>query len=216
MSVLDWSEAWAALIPLVVLIFNYPKDKYLRPVVYYIIAAFILNVLCDMTPAFYNYMPFFLRNNNFLYNIHSVCRLFLFIWFFNSIDIHKNIVLQKIIAAGLAIIILSNFIFIDSFFTISSKTFALESFVLLCYCIHYFFWKLQSDVTERFFDAPLIIITGLAVYEAVCFFIFLFYDVLMDKYRSFAVNIWNAHNVMYIIFCLFIARAFYGSKTEAA
>ena len=112
------------------------------------------------------------------------------------------------------ILVLCNFIFVDSFFAFSSRTFTLESFVLLCYCVNYFFKKLRSDEPDDDFDAPLIIVTGLCIYEAVCFFIFLFYDTLNETYKDFAVDIWNVHNIMYIIFCLFIARAFYGGRKK--
>jgi hypothetical protein len=83
--------------------------------------------------------------------------------------------------------------------------------VLIIFCVLYFLRKLKSDEISSSFDASLYIVTGLAVYEAVCFPIFLFYDMLIEKTKGYAVDIWNVHNIAYIVFCLFIARAFYGS-----
>ena len=62
------------------------------------------------------------------------------------------------------------------------------------------------------FDAALYIITGLAVYEAVCFPMFLFYNTLISSNELYAAQVWNiVQNIAYIVFCILIARAFYGS-----
>ena len=55
------------------------------------------------------------------------------------------------------------------------------------------------------------IVTGLCVYVVVNFFVFLFYLPLLDVDFRLSVNMWNVHNIAFIIFCVFIAKGFYGT-----
>jgi hypothetical protein len=41
--------------------------------------------------------------------------------------------------------------------------------------------------------------------------VFLFYTPMLSVDVTLAVDIWNVHNIAFIIFCLFITRAFYGT-----
>jgi hypothetical protein len=202
-AALRWSEVWATLIP--VFIWWFKKPKALIPVKTYLSVALGLNILIDL--AYYE----ILKNNNFLYNISSICRLFLFMWFFSLINIPLDYKKRNLFFLGAVFIILFNFIFLDSFVNFSSKMFTLEGIVLICYCISYFLKKLKSDEIVAEFDAPLYIVTGLAIYEAVCFPIFLFFNTLSEQTADFAIDIWSVHNIAYIVFCFFIARAFYGT-----
>ncbi len=92
----------------------------------------------------------------------------------------------------------------------SSNIFTLEGIVLIIFCVLYFLKKLRSDEISSGFDTSLYIVIGLSIYEAVCFPVFLFYNTLINQNNDYAVNVWNVHNIAYIVFCLFIARSFYG------
>ena len=74
---------------------------------------------------------------------------------------------------------------------------------------------MRSDEITNEFDASLFVVTGLAIYEVVSFPIFLFYKTLMETTKNYAVTIWDVHNLTYIVFCLFIAKAFYGTAQRA-
>lgn len=201
------------LIPLVIYFIKRPKEHYIKPVFLYLIVALILNIICDVIRDTYYSAPKFIVAINYnlpFYNIHSILRLFLFVSFFHEIKIPLKKNLRKIIPFIILIAILLNFTFFDSFTSFSSKLFTIESILLIIYCISYFFILLRKDDVNSKFDSSLIIATGLAVYEAVCFPIFLFYDTLVKKFEDYAIDVWDVHNIMYIILCLFIARAFYG------
>ncbi len=205
-TILDWSEVWATLLPILVYLIKRPAQATLTPVIFYLLIAIVLNVLIDLA-----YFKIF-TNNGFLYNILSICRLFIFIWFFTLLNIPSIKRNRKSIFFIVAIFISIIFLFFDPFIEYSSKVFTLEAIVLLIFCITYFLSMLRSNKASAEFDAVLIIITGLAVYEAVCFFIFLFYDLLSKEEENFAVKIWDVHNIAYIVFCLFIVQAFYGRR----
>jgi len=175
--------------------------------------AFLLNLLIDVPWKFYYKVPVvqsILGYNNFFYNLHSVIRMFFLMWFFAKLRIttkYRSRLLLYLLAACFII----TFIFLEPIDTFSSQTFTLEGIVLIILCILYFLKRLRSDEVITSFDASLYIVTGLAIYEAVCFPIFLFYDMLMEKTEDYAVSIWDVHNIAYIVFCLFIARALYGN-----
>ena len=204
-KILDYSEVWATIFPILIWCIKKPKQDFLVPVKIYLLLAVILNILIDLA-----YFEIF-TDNNFLYNITSIFRLFSFMWFFALFNIPSDKKIQFALFFIAASLITINFIFIDLFKSFSSKTFTLEGIMLIIFCVLYFLRKLKSDEISSSFDASLYIVTGLAVYEAVCFPIFLFYDMLIEKTKGYAVDIWNVHNIAYIVFCLFIARAFYGS-----
>ena len=72
--ILDWSEVWALLIPLFVLIGNTKQPTFLKPVIIYLLLALPINLIGDITADFKKYFPSWLQSNTPLYNIHSVVR----------------------------------------------------------------------------------------------------------------------------------------------
>ena len=203
------SEVWATFIPMLILIFKKDEHRPLKPVIIYFHVAFILNIIIDIAGfKIYN-------NNNFVYNILSIVRLYYFIWFFKTLQVPFNVLWHYFLIAFTALLFILNFIYYEPFKDFSSRTFSLEGIVLIVLCILYFFKKIKSDEVTFEFDTSLVIITGLAIYEVVCFPIFLFYKTLTETTKDYAVNIWDIHNLAYIVFCLFIAKAFYGPAKHA-
>ena len=85
--------------------------------------------------------------------------------------------------------------------------------MLLFYCLEYYLYKLQDDNFEIKKQPDFWIVTGLSIYVVFNFPYFLFYKYLLDiKEEKFVVQMWNFHNVTFIIFCIFIAKAFYTSR----
>src|SRR5687768_12541943 len=85
-QILNWSEVWALLIPLAVLLIHRKQPCYLKPVRIFVIVALLINLFIDIIANFKKPIGItkedFLWNNNFLYNIGSVVRFYLFAWFF--------------------------------------------------------------------------------------------------------------------------------------
>jgi hypothetical protein len=195
-------------VPLLILLFKKRTESFLLPVEIYLFIILILNIW--ITLAYFD----IIQNNHFIYSLVAFCRLICFTWFFALLHIWTNRKIIWLLFLGAIILIVFNFIFFEDFFTsFSSNSFSLEGIILLIFCIRYFLKKLRSDEITTEFDAALYVVMGLAIYEAVCFPMFLTYQTLIDKNDVYAANIWNiVHNVVYIVFCLFIARAFYGSS----
>jgi hypothetical protein len=108
-----------------------------------------------------------------------------------------------------------NFSFFENFYevdTISSRLFAVESGLLLFYCLQYYLFKLQAeDVVEKR-GPDYWVVMGLSIYVVFNFFYFLFYKTLIEGgYGKFVAHMWNYHNLTFIILCIFIAKAFHAS-----
>jgi hypothetical protein len=209
-KILSWTEVWATLLPLFSWIIKKPKQKTTIPVKVYLIITIVLNFWADL--AYFDVI----KNNHFLYSINSICRLFFFLWFFASLNIpnKKNPFIVFVISM---VLIVGNFSFHENFFTsFSSNVFALEGIVLIIFCVLYFLKKLKSDEVSAKFDSALYIVMGLAIYEAVCFPVFLFYRTLIENNGSYAALLWDiVHNISYFVFCLLITRAFYGDTRRS-
>jgi hypothetical protein len=209
-SILDWSEVWAPLIPLYIFIFKRPKDNFLGIIAGYLLTAICINAVIDVSWLYNSRMPLILKNNNFLYNINSLCRIIFFTLLFrNPIKIFP----KKYFDIFLFAYLLFYFFYLrydDNFFTLNSLLHSTESICLLVFSIIYFIRLINSDKILLAFDPYLLIVSGLSIYESVNFFVFLFYQYLSANSKNFAHYLWDVHNVIFIIFCLLIAKAFYG------
>lgn len=217
--ILAWSEVWALLIPLTILVWKKDRTPYLRPVRIYLWVTLVLNIGIDLISNFKKEWGLkqgdFFWNNNFIYNIHSVFRFLMFAWFFNLLRQRFMHRVKIIIAFAFLAFVLVNFIFFENFIPrnmeiFSSRLLSTEAALLLFYCLQYFIYLMIEDKTtgvsrQRGFW----VVTGLSIYVAVNFFIFLFYSYLSDVKRGFATNIWDVHNIVFILLCILIAKQFY-------
>ena len=217
-TALDTSEVWALLIPLSFLSFKKIKKDQVREIITYLWVALVLNiiiVIISYLPDFTDTkkLPFLLQNNTIEYNIHSVVRVLAFTLFFMRISNDKRNLQKKILLGIFLLLTIINFLFFESPVDLfSSRLFTLEAIVLLFFCIYYYLSAIAQERTEKISSQPAFwIITGLSIYEAVNFFIFLLFTYLVKNYTVFAQHIWNFHNISFIILCIFITKGFYES-----
>lgn len=211
-NLLIWSEVWALLIPLC---FIFPVRKqifFLKPVCYYIIIALLLNLVANIISnqrAIGIQLPW--HSNTMIYNLHSFIRFVCFAGFFILLKQKYYVHIKKMIPYLYAIILLLNFTIFSKSFTslhINGNLMSAESYLLLVYCLLYYLSKLKGEGIVFKSDPDFWIVTGLAIYVVINFFVFLFYAPMINENRKLADNIWAVHNVAYILFCLFIAKAF--------
>jgi hypothetical protein len=212
-DLLDWSEVWAPLIPLVVLSFKGSQPKYTVPVIVYLWFALVVDAIIDAGWKFGNCAPGWMQPNVYLYNVHSIGRFIAFSTFFYLLGQPFRSRLDKVLPLLAALFIIVNFTFFEKFYhpiLFSSRLFATESGLLLFYCLRYYLFQSQAGKADER-GADFWVITGLSIYVVFNFFYFLFYTTLISKkqYELFVMNMWNFHNVTFVILCIFIARAFY-------
>lgn len=212
-EILDWSEVWALLIPLIVLLLKPKQPRYLKPVIIYLLLALVIDLFIDFGWKYKSFVPQWMYPNNYLYNIHSIIRFICFSWFFILLDQPYIKKFKKIIPILSILFFLINFLFIEDFFraeSFSSRLLAVESGLLLFFCLQYYLYKLQEDEPAKKKPADYWIVTGLSIYVVFNFFYFLLYTTLIENnFREFIIVMWNYHNLSFIILCIFIARAFY-------
>jgi hypothetical protein len=211
--ILDWSEVWAILIPLFVLLFIQKKQPaFVRPIIVYLWLALAMNLLADVIGDFKRFLPDWLQSNNPLYNMHSIVRFACLSYFFINFKKSSPTNFKKIIPVVYALFIIINYSFFESFFNqriLSGGLFAVEAYLLLIYSMDYYLAQLRHDVQSFSSGKDFWIVTGLSIYVVVNFFLFLFYVPMIKENPALAGRMWNVHNVAYIIFCILIAKAFY-------
>ena len=214
LKILEWSEVWALLIPLVILLFRRQQPATLKPVIIYLWIAFILNLSIDIITAINIYHHNFDLSNNTLYNIHSVVRFVCFSLYFIQLPQTSFDKFKKLLTVVFLIFVVINFGFFENFFnfdSFSGNLLATEAYLLLIFCMLYYLSELKDDSKNLFNGSDFWVVTGLSIYVVVNFFVFLFYLPMIDVDLDLAVNIWNVHNIAFIIFCVFIAKGLYGS-----
>lgn len=214
LKILDWSEVWALLIPLIVLLFNRRQPTTLKPIIIYLWLAFILDLGIDVILLINVYYEKFVMSNNFLYNMHSIVRFVCFSLYFMQLPQASFTKFKKVLAVISVLFIIINFSFFENFFNynaFSGNLLSAEAYILLVYCMLYYLSELKDDSKNLFTGPDFWVVTGLSVYVVINFFVFLFYLPMIDVDLDLAMNIWNVHNIAFIIFCLFITKALYGS-----
>lgn len=216
-EILDWSEVWALLIPLIVLMLKPKQPGYLLPIIVYLVLGLIIDLFIDIGWKFKDNVPRWMYPNNYLYNIHSIVRFICFTWFFILLDQPFIKKFKTIISTLSILFIIINFSFEDFFRadSFSSRLLAVESGLLLFFCLQYYLQKLQDDTTTPKRTADYWVVIGLSIYVVFNFFYFLFYTTLLENgYVKFVEQMWNYHNISFIILCIFIARAFYVTRNN--
>jgi hypothetical protein len=212
LSLMNWSEVWAPLIPLAVLLFKKHQPSFLKPVIIYLFLALFINLAGDIIDVSKHYLPSWLQSNNPLYNVHSIIRFVCFSYFFTAVPYTSAGISKYVIPAASLLIILINFGFIENFGNpnhLSGNLLAAEAYLLLIYCMQYYLLKLKNEDDDVNAGADFWVVTGLAIYVVINFFVFLFYVPMLEQDIRLAINIWYLHNVAYIVLCVFITKAFY-------
>lgn len=213
--VLDLSEVWALLIPLGVLFFNRNQPAALTPVIIYLFLAFLLNIIADSIMLYNSGKELKdMISNNPYYNFHSIIRFVCFCIFFLRLRQSYFSNVKKLIPVVWVLFFVINFALIETtgffnFLHLSGNLLSAEAYLLLVYCMLYYLSQLRDDVEAFKSEKVFWVITGLAIYVVINFFIFLFYIPMLDENIDLATSMWDIHNLAYIILCILIAKAFY-------
>ena len=80
---LNWSEVWATLIPLSILLFRPRQPRFLKPIIIYLLViALFINLTRNIISEYYEYLPGWMESNTPLYNAHSIIRFICFLLLF--------------------------------------------------------------------------------------------------------------------------------------
>ncbi|HUR66922.1 MAG TPA: hypothetical protein VMZ03_11300 [Chitinophagaceae bacterium] len=187
----------------------------------YVIIALCLNTVSTVMAQFYGQMPSWLKNNNILYNIHSMTRVFFFSFYIITVRPYKHISLLTGLLVAYIVFVIINFIFFEPILYLSPNLFAAESIVLLVMCMSYFFRSIDDESDTYWLKQPsFLVIGGICFYEVVTFFVFLFFNTINysteHKDRVFADALLMVYTVSYVILCVLLAIALYKNRKKIA
>jgi hypothetical protein len=215
----DWSEVWALLIPLIIILVYKPRGHHLGWVVCYVVAAFILNFLATFIIECYDLVPIWLykKGNNVFYNLHSFVMTLFFCFYFISVRRYKKTILLKTLLILYIVFVLINFVFLEPPTKLSTRHFTTGSIVLLIMCLFYFIHSISEESQTNWLKHPsFIICSAVFLYESVTFFIYLFfypmYSKTYNKDFSFALLMMRIYQAIFIVFCILLAIGLYRSK----
>lgn len=213
-KIINWSEVCGLLIPLFIILVYKPSGRHSEILKYYVYVALLLTTISAFMVEFYFSLPASLQNNNILYNLHSIARVFFFSWYIFSIRKNRPVVL-KIVGISYIAFVMVEFILIQSPFLLNTHFFTVESILLLLLCLSFFFRSMQDETETNWLKHPAFLVcTGVLLYEAATFFIFLFFYPLFESNREFGYLTMSIHNAMYVILCCIIAAALYKSRRK--
>ncbi|TMI64804.1 MAG: hypothetical protein E6H07_02495 [Bacteroidetes bacterium] len=233
-EIIDWSEVWATLIPLIIFFIRRPNAPWIKSMVTYLCVLLAISLVVDITWkhktleiedwtkkvfSFLFHGPNKDFNNAIFYNILSSARLILITWFFIVINkSYKKI--QLAIAVLFLVFVVINFCFFENINEdFSSRLFSIEAGIILLYCLLFIYHvNLSDEIVSITSLSEFWAVTGFTLYAAINFFIFMFFQYLIKAAKeAFAIDIWNVHNISYIVLNLFIAFAiFKAEKTNNA
>lgn len=217
-TILAWSEVWGILIPLTILILYKIKDRELKPVVLYIWVAAFLNIIsriiAELRKAKLHYhLPDFLQSNLLFYNLNSVGRVVLFTWFITNTKLLQRFRLLRLIIPVYIVLVLINFTFLEPVLTFSTKMYILEGILLLALCISFFLYSIKDESDIIWMDHPAFIVAaGVSLYEAISFFVFLFFDVISNHMENFGRTTMRIFSISYVILCILLAIVLFRAR----
>lgn len=213
-TLFNWSEAWAPLIPLSILLFIPKQPYYTKPVIVYLFLGFVFNTVSDIIWQRRALgLDLAISNNNPIYNLNSLCRFFLFMLFFVMLKLPFSPILKYMIPTLFLLFVVVDLLLWEDFMAkrIAHNIHAAEAGLLMISSLLYFYYVMRNDIDNVTQTAAFWIATGLLIFVAVSFPIYLYYNDILDNYTRFTVNIWSVQKVGFILLCLLIAFGFYTS-----
>lgn len=211
----NWQEVWALLMPLAIILIYRPKGKAVWLIIIYVIFALLLNSLSLFMIDFYYLMPSWTftgssPNNNILYNLHSFLRVILLGGFIITVRNYRYTFFLKGLLLAYLVFVILNFSVFESPLFLSTRLFAAESIVLLIMSLSYFIRSILDETEINWLKHPsFIVCSGICLYEAITFFIFLFFYPLVNKDPAFFAVTMKIYSITYVLLCILFAIAFY-------
>ena len=214
----QWIEVWPLLIPLSVVLLNRRMKKKKVPFFLFIILSLVLSFLANITWLYGKKIPGWLIYNGIFYNLSSVLRVLFWGWYLYHL---KQVKRQKYVPYIIVLYILFipfNFLILEPVIYLSVQLYAVESIVLLVLSLTYYLSTILGDEEVSFTDHSFLICTGISIFEAINFFIYLFIFKLYDENPDLAVLSYRISQYSFIIFCMILAIGLYrtGKKNQLA
>ncbi len=174
-EIIHWSEVWSLIIPLIIYIFRPANPYKIQPVIWFIVIALVCAVFATFISQIGQNLPRQYRNNGIAYNLVAIVKvLILGRFLIRQPQMQKFRYLHYLILFYIVLGI-SIFAFGASPFDLNRYLLAATSIVMLAICLTFFLNTILDDEYNPSESNWLFLIcTGIAVYEVINFFIYLF------------------------------------------
>jgi hypothetical protein len=213
-----WGEIVGIIIPLIIIIIYKPKDGENRPLVLYVITAFMLNLIIvaiAKNEGRYSFIP---ASNLLFYNIHSVVKVFFFGWYLSAFRSLKSSRLIKVLIPAFILFAIINFTVWQPIDAFSVRIANIEAILLLLFCSSFFISTIIDNSDTIWMNRPVFMVcASINFYAALNFFVFLFFNHLNKESE-------NENNLLtilliifvfsYMILCVILAIAIRGSRKK--
>lgn len=197
--------------PLVALFFAwFRKEKRLGEHIYIIIFLFIQLGLNTWAKAIMHcncgLTNIYLYKTNCLLSFITLSLYFLHKWRPYISPAHH--LYARIITGILSLVILA-FIYFDGLEAFNSYSYSLSALFICTWCILYYYAKLKKpDIANITNSRSFWFVSGLFIYYAGCFFIFLSFKFLTLTNDPHVSSLWAFHNIMFVPMCISFSTGF--------
>ena len=201
-----------AISPLLILLFALANKKVMwwkDCLFWFVVAQATLNSIADILDRVLN------AHNLYLYHINCAISFIILSSYFK-----RTLTLKKINLITVTTLIVFFLFFIidiirwESFDTFNSNSLGLASFILIAYCFLYYLEQILHPTTISITKSKdFWYVTGIFTYYASNFFIFISYNWLTQKGTKLTL-IWETHNVILLIMCIYILIGFLCKPTQ--
>ena len=188
--------------PLVALLFFIKPFKRMPKELYYIFWFIFLQFIANLTAKL---LEEYKINNYSVYLANVILSFCVLSFFFYNL---RNYLIKKIIPfAAFSFILCAAYSIAkgDGIASYNSALSAVGSFLIIGYCLSYFYWRLIKDARlSGLTDGSLFwMIVGLFTYYTGSFFIFISYKYLIVQGDEAIGVLWRFHNLLLTIFCIY-------------
>ena len=198
------------LIPIIIVIRRYEKmPAYAKGLLAYLVMTFILNTTAIILA--WNHI-----NNLWVIHIYTILESFLLLYYFKLIISNKitNSII-RILLWTFPLFCVINFLFLQSFYSFNTYARPIEAIIFITLCAVYWWQENQEDSEKSWGNIPNNwIVTGLMLYFAGAFFLFLLAKYIMTGVANKkAWNlVWDTHATLVLIMYLLMAVGFVKCK----
>lgn len=177
-------------------------------IVVYLCAQLLINGMAKYWMYFHPNQP-----NCFIYQVNCCASVvILSVYFlFKYLPVIKRPVyrISFISSVVTAHVVLGLLVYNESSLVFNSHSFSFSAFTISAYSIMFYYQKLLNPVVEYItFTRSFWFISGLFIYYSGSFFIFSTYMVFTNVGNKHFSILWNVHNIVFAIMCIFISKGF--------
>lgn len=207
---MKWSEVWPLVIFLAIFLLRKQLNKDLKPVIIFLFLVLLLSIPSNIIANFNDSVPKKFRNNNIFYNLIAFLKvIFLGTYLMRLRPLLQYNFIKPLFYLFLVFTVL-DFTLIEPVTLIGQYFMSAVSITLLIYCMTYFLTVMMDDETGFEITHPsFFICTGIALFESVNFFIYLFINQLFTSDVRISLVTWKISNYAYVISYLILIAGIY-------